>query len=457
MKKIKYLLNRLCFVGVALFGIWGCSFLPTTLLSEMGKVFWVLSGFVLAVFCVLCLKRYKKTAMMIVLCFLCGSAQAQLEDTCAVAMQSSVEEGNLCLYKEMLAKFGEQTCTFVKSFNPTKVKESPSEREEMLERVANADGILDAYNALDEGRKKAEALNCKRSPSEGTTLSATNKEHPVCCAENLQSLYQIYNSQFASRDIETVPTMLMDEKNQCWVCDVVYILINLANTMAYRAAPQMALVAMFFLRWAFVFWLVLKIGMLFLNKNINGKPYSGSAFFQELLIRLLCVGLAAIVLTDTAQKASDSPISVMPASEKGTMLDEAYSKLLNPPLALIAEVGINVSDNLSKGEGTFFGMVAERVKTSLGLDLNTNDYCKGSFDIKRSSLQKKLTSPTSKAKEVMDGIYKGRVIDEALTQKMLCLTQQAFRGVCPHPDSHITPQGRTSLADSASQHRHGSR
>ncbi len=440
MKKIKYLLNRLCFVGAALFGIWGCSFLPTTLLSEMGKVFWVLSGFVLAVFCVLCLKRYKKTAMTLVVCFLCGSAQAQFEDRCAVVMQSSVEEGNWCLYEGMIQKFGSQTCSFMKSFNPTKVRKRQRDREEMMERIANADGILDAYNALDEGRKNALALNCQRLTPEETELPVQKKvdklknaTHPVCCAENLQSLYQIYNSQFSSRDIETLPTMLMDEKNQCWVCDVVYILINLANTMAYRAAPQMAVVGLFFLKWAFVFWLVLKIGMLFMNRNINGKPYSGGTFFQELLIRLLCVGLAAIVITDTAQKVNDSPTSAVTDVEKGTMLDEAYSKLLNPPLELIAEVGINISDNLRKGEGTFFGMVAERVKQSpnYGFDLNTSDYCKTSFDIKRSSLQQKLTSPTSKAKEVMDGIYTGRVIGEDLTKKMLCLTQQAFRGVSP--------------------------
>ena len=312
--KIKVLLSHILFVSLALGMVWLASFIPSWVLNAIAILAFVGSIFLALLLGLIYLKKKNViVCLLAVLGFTCSVHARSIED-CDMIYAASIEEGNYCRYMVLTDMYESGICKYIKTFNPTKALSGDPEKE-LQEQVNNADKIVQGYSELDKAHQDYESGACRlltaeeqeKSVDERRTILKANSS-AICCAWALQTLNQIYTSQNGERKIETVPMMLSDKRNQCWPCDVVYLLITLANTLAYRSAPAMAAVAMMFLKWFFIFWIALKIGALFMNRDFardkkgNPQPYDGKKFLKELLARSCWVGLAALILMDTAKQ-----------------------------------------------------------------------------------------------------------------------------------------------------------
>ena len=446
MKKIKGHLIRVGLMIGFLAFMWVLSLIPAWLLNSIGGICLALAilvmGYLLMYYKMAC--RVGCFLLMIGLAF--AVSARSLED-CDEYDKSSVDEGNYCRYNVLADEVGSSLCGYMKTFNPSQAK-TGQDSIRLQENVNNASKLVQFYNDLKEPYQRSLSSGCKvvtkedkdKSPAERLKILRSNNS-PLCCAWAMQSEFQIYTSQNGERQIETVPMMMADEKLQCWPCDVVYLLITLANTMSYRSAPTMAGVAMFFLKWMFIFWIVFKIGCLFLNRNYDGKPYGGKQFIKDLFARVLCVALAAIILADTAAQMGDTTVTnstrINTVREK-TILDDVYQRVANPIFEGIAAVGIEMSQALLRGEASFYGRVAQQADV-YGAAMGKVDYCtpktcsdnSGGCILGNNPMYQYITQGGPTREYTMDVTSQGRVIADDTTRNLLCLTQLAYQGLAP--------------------------
>ena len=440
MKRIKKYLKHIFSILGVLVAMWLISFIPAWLLNGVAAVSLVLSAILAIVLVCLCVKKMHKVLVVLLFVGLVFPAFAAEIEECERYDRSSVEEGNFCRYNILTESAGAKLCSYIKSFDPTKAKKGKDD-EEMREQVNNANKIVQSYNELLEHQQRGLSSSCNLIKDEDKNKSVAEKRNilsnnsgAICCAWAMQSLFQIYTAENGERLVETVPMMMAEEKMQCWPCDVVYLLITLANTMAYRSAPAMASVAIFFLKWFFVFWLVLKVGALFIGRNFDGKAYTGPQFIKELFIRLVCVILAALVLIGTAEQVDDKTVTNMTRlhiTRKETLLDEAYQKIVNPPFELIAGLGIEMTSTLLKGEKSFYGEVAKAADLHYRVAMTSTDYCSPKATVKSSPMYQHITRGGPSSEYKLDVTSQGRVISDDATRGLLCLTQLAFQGLSP--------------------------
>ncbi len=448
MTKLKQHLLRLLQMGLAL-GLMGLiSFLPSWLLNGIGVISLVVALCLFCFMCFLYLKKRHRFVCVLLGCFACFSAFARDIDECASIYLSSVAEGNFCQYNVLVEEYGAGVCSFMKTFNPTRAYTGDAATN-LQEYVNRADKIVQGYNELDEARQASLSGGCKLltpdddNKSTGDRLKIlTNNNAPICCAWALQSKYQMYTAQNGERQIETVPMMLANDKMQCWPCDVVYLLITLANTMAYRSAPGMAAVGLFFLKWMLIFWIIIKIGCMFLNRNTNGKPYGLGSFLKELFARLCWAGLAALIISGTAAQLDTKTIVRVKAgsdpARPETLLDKAYKDVINPPFEMIAAMGIEMASALMRGEQSFYGKVAQAVDTQTeasvrvyGAAMQKTNYCSLNGSVKTSPMYQHITRGGPSSGYQLDVASQGRAISNETAQNLLCLTQLAFQGLAP--------------------------
>jgi len=448
MKKVKKHLMRLLEMVLALGIMWLLSSIPSGLLNGVAIVAAVVAFILFGVMCVMYFKK-TRAVMCALLIMLMGlpALAASIED-CDVYDASSIQEGNFCRYNVLAGEVGSGVCSYMKSFNPGSAK-TGNEATKLQEQVNNADKIVQAYNELDEPHQASLSGSCKLLKPEDDNKSTAerlkilnNNGTPLCCAWAMQSKYQMYTAQNGERQIETIPMMLANEKMQCWPCDVVYLLITLANTMAYRSAPAMAAVGLFFLKWMFIFWLAIKIGCMFLNRNADGKPYDLRDFLKELFARLCWVGLAALIISGTAAQLDTSTTIRIKAgrdvARPETLLDQTYKKVVNPPFEMIAATGAQMANALMRGENSFYGKVALAVDAQkdanvriYGPAMQRTNYCSSKSAIKSSPMYKHITRGGPQTGYQLDVASQGRAISDDTTQSLLCLTQLAFQGLAP--------------------------
>lgn len=450
--KLKQRISRLMISCCMLGCMWLVSLLPAHALDV--AALWLFGAcFVLLIWWG-CFVLKKKCLMLI--CLLIGFAQvgfAQDAEMCAAAFQASVAEGRWCLFSDMSEKYGGELCQYIQTFNPSAVQNTSSSYDLQV-HVNMADRIVQAYTELDDYHQRSASANCQfltpedRNASLDTRLKKLRaNKGAVCCSWAMQTMNQIYSSQFSERQVQTVPMMLADEKNQCWPCDVIYLLIVLINTLAFRSAPAMAAAGVFFLKWAFIFWLVVKIMMLFLNYGSDKKEYGGTKFLQELFARTLCVLAAALILGSTAVQY-DKTILKAPAFLSGsrdkTMLDDVYDTIVNPVFNLVAAAGIDMTQALLEGETTFYGQVAKAVNSrpelhAYGVAMNRVNYCDKVTGEEANSIYQyfvqseaeSVSSPSSYLALNFKAKDDNRFIKKDLTKNILCLTQLSFRGMSP--------------------------
>ena len=460
MKKIKRHLLHLLQMGLALGIMALLSFLPVELLNGIGTVSLIIALILFGVMCIIYFKRVRSIACFLMILVLSFSSFARSIEDCDAYDLSSVQEGNFCRSNVLEETLGSDVCKYMKTFNPSKVK-TGDEQTKMQTIVNDADKIVQAYNELEDSYKNSLSGSCQTLTLEDNNKSQAerlkilnNNNTPICCAWAMQSKYQMYTAQNSERQIETVPMMLAKKKLQCWPCDVVYMLITLANTMAYRSAPSMAAVGLFFLKWMMIFWIILKVGCLFLNRNSDGKPYALGNFLKDMLARVCWAGLAALIISGTAAQLNDKTVtnrSNIYATRKATLLDQAYQKIINPPFEMIAAVGIEIASALMRGESSFYGKVAQAVDQQAdanvrvyGSAMQSTNYCKIPSCPKTGNesdntgcwmgdnpMYQHLTRGGPSSEFHLDVVSQGRAISNETTRNLLCLTQLSFQGLAP--------------------------
>ena len=436
----KQFITHLMVAAWMLVGMWFLSLLPASFLNQAAN--WIFILCVLLTIVLGCLTLKRKYFVLIGLCLLKTSlCMAQEAEVCAASFDSSLEEGHWCMYSTLVEKYESELCSYTHSFNPSKAK-SEEAFLELQDHVNMADRIIQAYGDLDKARRSTIGQNCKLlTPEErNANLNVRLKKlqsnnNAVCCAWAMQTLNQIYNAQYAERQVQTVPMILADSKTQCWPCDVVYLLIVLVNTMVFRSAPAMAAAGMFFLEWVFLFWIVVKIGMLLLNRDARGKAYSGAQFFQELFIRFICVAVAALALSGTAAKYnqfSNNSSAYTDFGKDSSMLSKAYQEIINPVFELISTAGIQITKTLLDGQESFYTDVTRAVReAAYKASLQKIDYCDAGARLTVNPIHQYLTQPDHLAESNLNITGQDRFIGTDLTLNMLCLSQLAFKGLSP--------------------------
>ena len=447
MKKAKRYFLHFVEMGMALGMMALLSLLSPDLLNTIGVISLVTALILFALMCVIYVKKGRATVCLLAIMMFSFSAMARSLEDCDAFDAASVEEGNFCRYNVLEDTFGSDVCKYMKTFNPSKVKTGDAQTKMQLQ-VNNADKIVQAYNELDDAHQNALSGSCKvltpedRNKSQSDRLKILSDNNtPLCCAWALQSKFQMYTAQNGERQVETVPMMLSRSEMQCWPCDVVFLLITLANTMAYRSAPSMAAVGLFFLKWMFIFWIILKIGCLFLNRNYNGKPYMLGDFLKELFARTCWASLAALVIAGTAAQLNDKTVtnkSSIYAARDATLLDQAYARIINPPFEIIAATGIEMAQALIRGENSFYGKVAQAVDKQsdanvrvYGSAMKKTDYCSVGGKITESPIYQQITLGGKASSYKLDVASQGRAISNDTARNLLCLTQLSFQGLAP--------------------------
>lgn len=444
--RFKQRILRLFISFLMLCSMWVVSLLPAHFLNI--AALWAFGGCLLLLMVFGWITFKKKYLVFIWLLMGCvHGVVAQDVNQCEGAFNVSVAEGRWCMYSNTAEQYGDAVCSYIKSFDPQKVK-SQDEAYELQTYVNMADRIVQAYNDLDKAHQDSVGSNCSvltakdRDSSLKVRLKKLRENSgAICCGWAMQTMNQIYSSQFAERQIQTIPMMLADEKNQCWPCDVIYLLIVLINTLVYSSGPAMAAAGIFFLKWAFIFWLVAKIGMLFLNRGSDRKEYTGSKFLQEFFIRTVLVAVVALILGDTAIKYDTTILhsSNASTSHDKTMLESVYQEIVNPIFELIASTGAEMTYALLDGKNNFYAEVAKAVSKRSDLNayavaMNRVNYCAAGTQITSNSIYQFLNKPLlsnptaySSLKINGDDLF----IQNDLTVNILCLSQLSFRGMAP--------------------------
>ena len=440
--KIKKVLWHLIISGTMFACIWLCSLLPVRLIDLLA------TGTFIAVFLafgVLIWLTFKNRHIALLLCAVCVSTicHAQQVDSCASAFATSIEDGRWCTYTTYVNQYETELCNYIRQVNPNQAQKGTAATE-MQEHINMADRIVQAFNDLDSGHQSSVNTNCQFLEGEEkddklekrlNKLRANNTG--LCCAWAMQTINQIYSSRNATRQEQTVPMILADEKTQCWPCDVIYLLIILVNTMAFLTAPAMAAVGLFFIKCFFMFWLLVKVGQLFLNYDANQKTYGGVQFLKDFFIRVLCISIIAIILGDTAAKYDKSVATNAEyhnLSRNGTNLEQVYQKILNPMFEFVAGFGVKMTHTLLDGQNSFYGRVAEAVKNQsdasvrvYGSALQKVDYCAANASPRQSPIYSYLRKNNANLNLKETGVF----IEKDLATGILCLTQLSYRGISP--------------------------
>ena len=440
-RKKMTLISRILWAFGMCFGIWLISIMPTDILNTISMISFLICVVVLVGgFGFLYFKRLRHMLVLFI-AMLClpSLVMAEEEDQCAPLYKESVERGDWCAYQMTEKAEGDGLCSYMKKFNPSR-KMSARDLEKHRVKVNSADAIVESYEALTDNYKASVdgfGQCILVDSTQGRSVAERRKElvknnSKLCCAMALQTLDQMYTGGNAERKVETVPMMLADEKMQCWACDVVYLLIVLGNSMAYRVAPAVSMVAMLFLGIAFAVWILVKVGMLILNRDMSGKEYAGPQFFKDLFARSMWVGIVALILVDTANLFDPTAKTKadLNKSAGNTLLNAVYTDVMSPVLELISGLAIELSDSLTGNAPNFYQEVmkaAEKTDPVSAAAMKKMDYCSTDKDPSSSAVGIALKRASPALSKAIDS----QVISKDLARNLLCITQLPVRGVAP--------------------------
>ncbi len=450
--RIKRYFSKLVNAAGLLFFLWMISLVPVSLLKTLAAFAFGASFLVLCVLGFMYFRTLRKLGVFLLLLAIStvtlADSEATMKENCA-PYQGKADEYNVCLFRQQYSSYGPTIGKYLQKFNIKQLYNGKTQASELQDVYNKANILKQNYAKMPESGKASYSYTCRglttqerlKSAEERAKIikqNALNSGTPMCYAEAMQNLYNMYTAQHGERLIETVPMMLVYSKSmKCWPCDLVYILSTLANVMAYRSAPQMAAVAFFFLKWGLVFWLLFKVAMVLINRNANGKPYSGKEFFHELFIRLMCASLAAILLFGTAAQYDEKAnvnTSVFKERSK-TELDEFYEAVVNPVFSFISGIAIQFTqgvledENLSLYGAVLAKMSDDELQQSAVETLKNNNYCNPDFDLSHSELHYNLVNGGFITDT--DVVSQGYVIQKETIRSFMCLSQLAFNGPVP--------------------------
>lgn len=197
-----------------------------------------------------------------------------------------------------------------------------------------------------------------------------------------------------------VMNKVKENSKDCWVCDIVHLVIESIQLMAGNTYQLMQWLALRLLGVIFLFWIAIKV-LIFIGQM--GYADNGE-FMTDMLVRFIVVAIAAAIL--------HAPIV------------DFYRIIISPFVGLSANLaGAFTEMSMTDGEKTFAEITESRAGAKAGeicgycTDMNDPDF---KFPRKREGLQ------TSNGNTVYV-----EVMDDQTINGILCLTCKVYRQVTP--------------------------
>ena len=254
--------------------------------------------------------------------------------------------------------------------------------------LCSANKVGDSYDA--KMRDKAYYILSLSETLKETDLSSAAKDVLVCARQ-----YTAFASSIDSSKINVCPTMadyMNRSASDCWICGVGFLLIESAQHLASYTEPYVKKLALQLIAILFLFWILVKVLMLF-----GTWGYANiSEFFSDLFVRFFAVMVAVAFLY--------APVK------------EVFSLTVSPLINMSAGLGIYMTDlTFGQSEGESFAAKAEQ---KFGISNETIcPYCERMKDPNYSFTRADTTYTP--------------VFEDSAVNAMLCLTCKVYRQVAP--------------------------
>ena len=254
--------------------------------------------------------------------------------------------------------------------------------------LCSANKVGDSYDA--KMRDKAYYILSLSETLKETDLSSAAKDVLVCARQ-----YTAFASSIDSSKINVCPTMadyMNRSASDCWICGVGFLLIESVQHLASYTEPYVKKLALQLIAILFLFWILVKVLMLF-----GTWGYANiSEFFSDLFVRFFAVMVAVAFLY--------APVK------------EVFSLTVSPLINMSAGLGIYMTDlTFGQSEGESFAAKAEQ---KFGISNETIcPYCERMKDLNYSFTRADTTYTP--------------VFEDSAVNAMLCLTCKVYRQVAP--------------------------
>lgn len=254
--------------------------------------------------------------------------------------------------------------------------------------LCSANKVGDSYDS--KMRDKAYYILSLSETLKETDLSSAAKDVLVCARQ-----YTAFASSIDSSKINVCPTMadyMNRSASDCWICGVGFLLIESVQHLASYTEPYVKKLALQLIAILFLFWILVKVLMLF-----GTWGYANiSEFFSDLFVRFFAVMVAVAFLY--------APVK------------EVFSLTVSPLINMSAGLGIYMTDlTFGQSEGESFAAKAEQ---KFGISNETIcPYCERMKDPNYSFTRADTTYTP--------------VFEDSAVNAMLCLTCKVYRQVAP--------------------------
>ena len=254
--------------------------------------------------------------------------------------------------------------------------------------LCSANKVGDSYDA--KMRDKAYYILSLSETLKETDLSSAAKDVLVCARQ-----YTAFASSIDSSKINVCPTMadyMNRSASDCWICGVGFLLIESVQHLASYTEPYVKKLALQLIAILFLFWILVKVLMLF-----GTWGYANiSEFFSDLFVRFFAVMVAVAFLY--------APVK------------EVFSLTVSPLINMSAGLGIYMTDlTFGQSEGKSFAAKAEQ-KFGISNEMIC-PYCERMKDPNYSFTRADTTYTP--------------VFEDSAVNAMLCLTCKVYRQVAP--------------------------
>ena len=266
--------------------------------------------------------------------------------------------------------------------------------------------------------------------SEHFSPSGTHSAEDLACAAKFASLCSEYERRHPSAKAKTVSEIMKAdaEKAGCWPCKMAYIILTVVQDLSSNLESKMQEAALTILKIFFLFWI------LYMTFFAVVFPSKGETYLKDLMTRLSCVIISAIILSS------------------GDGLRGLYRSGLSPIIGLGLGLTQEVNEAIKMDDA--FG---EEVYSRVGISSTGTDYCEISTAMGTGNdvFLKKLPQLTgyrnsdAYKKWSESHTSEDNLISPELQVHLLCMTQRMYRQVSP-----ITAVGQSLIGFSLTENKH---
>ena len=237
--------------------------------------------------------------------------------------------------------------------------------------------------------------------------SGINAEE-MACASVFASLCSEYERRHPDTQAKTVGQIMKKdaEDSGCWPCKMAYITLTVVQSMSSDLEKNMCEAGLNILKIFMLLWI------LYAAFQAVVFPSKGATFLKDLMTRVLCMMIAAMILSS-------------PNNLKGL-----YSSVLSPIISLGLGLSEDISNNIDESMFSF----ANEVRSGVGIAYTGTDYCNLSLASSSGSAWSQLMkniSPTLGSSYPKLNNSSDSLITPELQLNLLCLTQKLYRQVSP--------------------------